>query len=281
MAYVKQSYEAKATAMFADGSYKSLEVPYIVTGIQNIEDGENEALNAVREQTPAKYHSLSLQYVEIESRDNDTTYHVKAVYEKNAIPGGGSDEQDDEATVSFDCGGGSTMVKNAYSQEVVFGSINPGTAVGWNGKYGDDSEISGVEVPTAQLRETYTKVMPLSRLTTQYKRNVADMVGCVNSTKFKGWEAGEVMFLGMSYSAPDKSSSRVTVTYNFLIQRNERVTINFTNGTTTTYDKKGFQYVWSISREAYDEKNKQPSVVLKGEFLADVCKYKDFGELGL
>ena len=45
MADVKQSYEAKATSMFSDGSYKSLEVPYIVTGIQDIENGENEVFS--------------------------------------------------------------------------------------------------------------------------------------------------------------------------------------------------------------------------------------------
>lgn len=281
MAEVKQSYEAKATAMFADGSYKSLEVPYIVTGIQDIENGENEALNAVREQAPEKHYSLHLQYVEIESRDNDATYHVKAVYEKNSFATGGSEDQEDEATVSFDCGGGSTTVKNAYSQTTVLGDIDAGTAVGWNGKYGDDSEIVGVEVPTAQLRESYTKVMRLSRITTAYKRKVADLVGCVNADKFKGWDIGEVMFLGMSYSAPDKGSSRVTVTYNFLIQKGEYVTITSSTGEKTSYAKKGFQYVWSIVNETYDEETKKPQVVIKGEFLADVCKYKDFRELGL
>lgn len=280
MADVKQSYEAKATSMFSDGSYKSLEVPYIVTGIQDIENGENEALNAVREQTPATYYSLQLKYVEIESRDNDATYHVKAVYEKNSIASG-DNEQDEEATVSFDCGGGSTTVKTAYSQTIIYGNVDPGKAVGWNGKEGDESEVSGVEVPTAQLRESYTKVMRLSRLTTQYKRKVAGMVGCVNSSEFKGWNAGEVMFLGMSYAAPDKSSSRVTVTYNFSIQQNENATLSGSTGGVVNYFKKGFQYVWSIMYEKYDEKNKRPRVYLRGLFLADVCKYKDFGELGL
>ena len=280
---VKQSYEAKATSMFADGSYKSLEVSYVVMGVQDIENGENEALEAVRQSAPQVYYNLPLKYVEVDSRDNDSVYHVKAVYEKNSLSFG-NDEQDEEATVSFDCGGGSRSIKTAYSQKRIIGTVSPGLSVGWNGKTGDDSEVAGVDVPTAQLRESYTKVMRLSRLTTKYKRKVAELVGCVNSKEFKGWDPGEVMFLGMSYSAPDKSSSRVTVTFNFMIQMNENMTLTGSvNGETQTikYFKKGHQYIWSVTEERAEGTPVRPHVTLKGLFLADVCKYKDFGELGL
>jgi hypothetical protein len=62
--------------------------------------------------------------------------------------------------------------------------------------------------------------MRVSKLSTSYKKKVAALVGKVNSGTFKGWSAGEVMFLGMSYSTPAKKAKKVTVTFNFAIQPN-------------------------------------------------------------
>ena len=192
----------------------SAEIPYVVFNAAD----EDEALQAVLADAPSALGSVPLNSVEIDSRENSTTYKVNAVYEDNSEDGGDdSDDDDDSSTVSFDCGGGSKHLTHSIKQTRVKGSMDPKGAIGWNGKSGAECQISGVDVPTAQLRETYTRTMKLSRISTSFKRSVAALVGKVNSGSFKGWSAGEVMFLGMSYSCPDKKSTKVTVTFTFSI----------------------------------------------------------------
>ena len=276
---IKRLNEGSETWNANTGACTSAEIPFYI-----MQPGSKaDAIQALLEAAPGTYSGLPLKEIRFEGYDAGGNMDLTAVYSERESSGG-DDDEDEEATVSFDCGGGSQTIKTAYSQKRIIGTVSPGLSVGWNGKTGDDSEVAGVDVPTAQLRESYTKVMRLSRLTTKYKRKVAELVGCVNSKEFKGWDPGEVMFLGMSYSAPDKSSSRVTVTFNFMIQMNENMTLTGSvNGETQTikYFKKGHQYIWSVTEERAEGTPVRPHVTLKGLFLADVCKYKDFGELGL
>ena len=164
----------------------------------------------------------------------------------------------------------------------MYGDKDAGGAIGWNGKSGDDCEIAGVDIPTAQLRETYTKQMRISRLTTSYKRSVASLVGKVNSGSFKGWSAGEVMFLGMSYSTPAKKASKVTVTFNFAIQPNESaIQPNESNVKIGGHSvsKKGFEYAWAISKSV--AAGGGPKIEVEGIYVDQVCEYASFSALGL
>ena len=140
---------------------------------------------------------------------------------------------------------------------------------------GAEMSVAGVDVPTAQLRETYTKTMRLSRITTAFKRKVARLVGKVNSGPFKGWEKGEVMFLGMSYSSPARRSSRVNVAFNFAIQPNEEESVCGRN-----VSKKGFEYAWGLSKTVVDE-NGVPKADVEAIYVDEVCRYDSFSALGL
>ena len=163
----------------------------------------------------------------------------------------------------------------SYSQRKAYGDKDAGGAIGWNGKSGDDCEIAGVDVPTAQLRETYTKQMKISKLTTAFKRKVAALVGKVNSGSFKGWSAGEVMFLGMSYATPSKKAKKVTVTFNFAIQPNE-TGVKIAG---KSVSKKGFEYVWAISKTVASSGT--PKLEVEGIYVDQVCEYASFSGLGL
>lgn len=236
MTRVEQCYSEHSKSMDRHGRYTSAEIPYLVFEVAD----EDAALAAVLAAAPATCRDLPLDSIEIDERTNDTTFKVNAVYRDENETDEPDDDKDEEATVSFDCGGGSKHLLYSLAQRKVFGEKDAGGAVGWNSKSGDDCEISGVDIPTAQLRETYTVPMRLSRLSTGYKRNVAALVGKVNSGSFKGWSAGEVMFLGMSYSTPAKKAKKVTVTFNFAIQPNES---GAKIGNKSIGSKKGFEYV--------------------------------------
>lgn len=273
MAKVEQSFDAHTNSIDRYGNYTSIEIPYIVFEVSS----EEEALTAALAEAPQEYQGLPLDSLEIDTRKNDTTFKINATYKADSSSGGGGGggSPDDPPTLSFDCGGGTKHITHSISQTIAHGTKNAGGAIGWNGKPDPEMEIAGVDVPTAQLRETYTKVILLSSITTTYKRLIASIVGKVNSKAFKGWAPGEVMFLGMSYSCPAKGSTKVTVTFNFAIQLNET---NAQIGSITV-SKKGFEYVWALSSTSIVDG--VPKADIEAVYVDKVCEEADFALLGL
>jgi len=268
---VARQFREHAMAMDSDGEFTQIEVPYVVMGASE----EEKALAAVHEAAPDEWGGLPIESLEISSREGAEAFTVNVIYKSKASSTTSSKDRDDEATVSFDCGGGTRHLTHSLSQKLVFGSKKAGGAIGWNGKSGAEMAIAGVDVPTAQLRETYTKVMRLSKITTAFKRTVASLVGKVNSGAFKGWNAGEVMFLGMSYSAPGKKSTKVAVTFNFAIQPNESDAMVCGK----SISKKGFEYAWALSRASVEEG--VPKAEVEAIYVDQVCEYASFSALGL
>ena len=270
---VELSYAEHPKAIDKKGNYTSIEVQYLVFGVTT----EEEALTAVHGKAPAESKGLPLDSIEIDTRETNDTFRVNAIYREEEVYVGdsGGDDDDETPTESFDCGGGTKHLLYSFGQKKVYGDKDAGGAIGWNGKSGDDCEIAGVDVPTAQLRETYTKPMRVSKLTTAFKRKVAALVGKVNSGSFKGWNAGEVMFLGMSYSTPAKKAKKVTVTFNFAIQPNESG-VRIAGKSVT---KKGFEYVWAISKTVASSGS--PKLEVEGIYVDQVCEYASFSGLGL
>ena len=122
-------------------------------------------------------------------------------------------------------------------------------------------------------------LIPVSKLTAAYKKSLATLTGKVNNATFKGYDAGEVMFLGMSYTAPVKGQKKVMATYNFRISPNEtNVKIS---GQTYSVSKKGWQYAWARSKIENDSTTGKPRVQIDGVYISDVCESADFSVLGL
>lgn len=272
-AKVELSYSEHPKSIDKNGKYTSIEVQYLVFGVSS----EEEALAAVHGKAPKESNGLPLDSIEIDTRETDDTFRVNAIYreEDTTVDDSNDDDDDETPTESFDCGGGTKHLLYSFGQRKVYGDKDAGGAIGWNGKSGDDCEIAGVDVPTAQLRETYTKQMRIGKLTTAFKRKVAALVGKVNSGSFKGWNAGEVLFLGMSYSTPAKKAKKVTVSFNFAIQPNESG-VKVAGKSVT---KKGFEYVWAISKTVASSGT--PKLEVEGIYVDQVCEYASFSGLGL
>lgn len=262
------------------GGSSSATVYYIVNGT----DEEVAACEAAYAFAPAFYSNIPKKSVSVNERLTEDSWKIEVAYGLDDSSSNDSDSDDDEEpTESFDCSGGTMHVTHAIKQVKVYGDGAPdddaGGGIGWNGKPGADAEFTGVDVPCADMRETYTKQMSISAATrTQYKRNVASLVGKVNNKRFKGWEPGEVMFLGSSYSTPARNASKVTVTYNFRIMPNED---EFEIAGQKFKNKKGSYYMWVRSHSERDSQTGKPKVVVDGIYSSQVLKEGDFGMLGL
>lgn len=269
---VKEHFKAHGTVMNGEGKFTSIEATYIVQGT----DSEETALESVKGAVSSEMEDLPLDELEIAGREGLTTFFVTVKWAEDSSGGssfGGID--DDKPTVTFDCGGGTMHLTHSYSQRIEFGTKDAGGAIGWNGKTGAEMSITGIDVPTAQLRESYTRTMRMSELTTTFKRKAAKLVGKVNSGTFKGWEKGEVMFLGLSYSSPDRKSAKVKVVFNFAIQVNEEVTV-----CGKKVKKLGFEYAWGLSSTGVDAKG-VPKAEVEAIYVDQVCRYDSFSALGL
>lgn len=267
---VKQCYNEHSKSIDKTGRCTAAEISYLVSGVTD----EDDALATALEMVSATCRGLSLDGISIDARENSSTYRVNVLYKSNGDAFDNSSESD-AARLSFDCSGGTRHVNHAISQRRVFGNIDAGTAIGWNGKLGDQMEVLGVDMPTAQMREVYEKTIRKSRLNTAFKRKLARMTGAVNSRSFKGWNPGEVMFMGASFSAADSTSS-VMVSYNFAIQENENgaevAGINIGN-------VQGWEYIWPITSTAAG--NNAPGINIDAIYVAKVAKYADLNELGV
>ena len=270
------------TSVDALGKHRSLEATYIVTGIEEMADPEYAALEAVRNDVPEKLNGLSLDTLEIESRVNVGAYRIVVRYVRkssSSTPG-----SSDKATLSFQCGGGSSKVTVAKSQRKIIGDmpVGPGKYIGWNGKSGADSNVEGTDVPTAQIRESYTRRMPVETVTGEnFRRTVAGLVSKVNDAPFKGWEKGEVMFLDCTFTESEKEEE-VAVTFSFAVKPNEEIDLSDLDPDSEgTAEKEGHEYLWTITKTVVSEDGAAPEVKVKGAWIARVSGYGDFSKLGI
>lgn len=278
---VKEKYSHHTKTINSSGATVSLRMNYIVFGVEsNTEEGcEDVALNAVlnyvRDNPPKNIGFAELENLEVTSRLDEHTFEISVSYAK---PNSAADrEEEEEPTLSFSAGGGTRHIVEAYKQELVAGvhsSPRPGLLIGYNGK-ADSPDFTGVDVPSPNLRETYTKVMSVSKLDTAFRRKVGSMIGRVNNAKFKGWEAGEVMFESVSFSTPSNGAKKVVVSYEFSIRPNE-YDIEYIG---QKISKKGFEYVWAVPQVF--TKNGELQAGPKSVYKAQVCKYADFSKLGI
>ncbi|MGF0036463.1 hypothetical protein [Victivallis vadensis] len=251
------------------------EVGYLVTGVSKRDDARKEVLA----KAPESEDALPLKSIRFEGFSGDEAMEFSVIYGAlETTSGGNSDDEEEEPTVSFDCSGGTTHIVRSLNQRKLKSEPNPGGMIGWNGKLGAEAEYSGVDVVSATMRETYTARMKLSRLTTAYKRMLANLTGKVNSGVFKGWKPGEVLFLGASFSGSVSGSELITVTYNFAIQQNEENVPIFDG---VRVNKKGWEYLWTISRTVADPETKANRVEIQNAFVDQVYAQADFGQLKL
>lgn len=258
-------------------------VTYIVEGTED----DITACTSAYEFAPDEFSEIPKKSASVAERLTENVWKIEVNYgSESKSSSGDSGSEDDEATMNFDCSAGTKHMTQAIEQTCVYAgsgeskdSSDEASAVpiGWNGKDGSESEAAGVDVSIGELRETYTKTMSKSKVTgTSWKRKVAELVGKVNSGSFKGWNAGEVMFLGCSYSAPSKGSKKVSVSFHFAIRLNEsKATVAGQN----IGSKKGFEYLWALTDDEVRDGERKRKV--RKIYKAVVCETDGFGGLGI
>ena len=273
---VEEAFTEREQKVNAKGEVTEIEIPYIVFEAVN----EDAALSAARTKAAGvSVKDMELDEVEVTERVNKDTWKVKAIWKRED---GGEEEEDDDdeeetSSFAFDTGGG-TMHRNQSLKTV---SKVPNDAPDFNGAIEVDNEgnVNGVDVTMPVLNFTETHVMKGSRVSTSYKKSVAALTGTVNRSGFRGFSAGEVLFLGASGTKRGKKNdSPWEITFRFAVSPNQS---SLQVGKLKVSNKRGCDYLWVRYADKVAENKKNVIKEPVAAYVEQVYPEGDFGNLGL
>lgn len=175
---------------------------------------------------------------------------------------------------SINLGSGSEHIEmaqaNAYYPPIV--PINASRLIGVQG-----DEINGTDVISPQVNYSESHVFKKFDFTAQ--KLILSMIGKTNTDKFRGWDPGEVLFLGASAEKKSKLGSW-NITYNFSVAKNQDLAINTTQGM-QNFTKGGHQYVWFQKKKIINAAKDAVKWDIEQIILSSVYKEDFFSKLGI
>lgn len=267
MPVVEELFEGRSETL-ADKS--SADIAYVVYDAAD----EDEVKNAAIAGTPLVYSGMTRKSIEITERVNASTWKVTVRYE-------GTDSEQEgeepEPLFSFDTGGGTQHItqsietRNKYGPEA---SDEFGGAIGFDGE-----NIAGVDITVPVYNFSETHYLPASVVTQAFRMVLFRATGTVNSSQFRGFEAGEVLFLGASGSRKGENpEDDWEISFKFAANSNRN---DITVGDIGPIVKQGWDYLWvQYAPDVDDEK----MVLVKRPIAAYVEKVyseSDFSKLGI
>jgi len=258
----------------SDGQDASAELLYTVRGTAD----DAAAKAALASEAPTTHGDLVRQTWGVEPVHVDTGSPDDCIWDGTVRYGrvNNTPPETGESVFNFDTGGGTQHI--TQSLQTIGSYAPPGkTAPNFKGAIGvthDSVEGVDITVPIYQFSETH--YLADSAVTPAYKATLFSLTGKVNSGAFKGFAAGEVLFLGASGSKRGEADWEIT--FRFAASPNRT---NLTVGDITVASKKGWEYLWVRYADAEDSSAK---VLVKQPVAAYVEKVYpdgDFSGLGI
>ncbi|MBM4017416.1 MAG: hypothetical protein FJ288_03665 [Planctomycetes bacterium] len=228
----------------ASGDSPSAEFLYVVQGTGS----EQAALAALEAAAPAAYAGLVRQACDVKPVGDGSDY-----WEGTARYGLMSSRPKEvgESTYQFDTGGGTQHITQGREHVASYGEggATPPDLGGAIGVTHDSVEGCDITVPVYNFSETH--YFDAAYVTGTYKATLFSLTGKTNNAAFKGFAAGEVLFLGASGS--QRGDGAWEITFRFAASPN---VTGLTIGGITGISKKGWEYLWVQYRDAEDDGSK-------------------------
>ncbi len=259
---VHEKWESREST---EGESPSVDLIFIVRGT----DDDLAAKAALSAASPVLYDGLRRQ-----------TLHIQRVAEdvwEGSVKYGKPDQSDpEESSYQFDTGGGTQHI--TQSLETTGRYAPPGKAApDFNGAIGvTHDNVEGVDITVPVYNFSETHYVPTELVTGAYKAAIFFLTGKVNGGAFRGFAAGEVLFMGASGSKRGEEDWEIT--FRFAASPNvEGLSIGGISG----INKKGWEYLWV--RYADDEDTNAKVLVKKpiGVYVERVYQDGDFSGLGI
>jgi len=255
------------------GDNATLELTYHVVGT----DSESEAKHAVLAASPAAYGSttdppyLCRQSVLLEPL-GPMRWNATVNYDTKWPTAPSSQD-----SFSFETQGGTQHITQSLATVGIYAA--PGyDAPYFQGAIGvSQTGVEGVDIVVPVLHFSETHHFP--SISWSYRNLLATLTGTVNAGSFRGFAAGEVLFLGASGSRrEDNTEFPWEVTFNFAAQPNRR---HISVGNIRNISKAGWDYMWvryaAEDDEDAGERIKRPVAV----YIERVYPAADFSALGI
>ena len=252
---------------------QSAELLYRITGTAD----EAAAIAALKDAAPLLLHGLRRQPVAVEPVHVDTSNPDRCIwtgtvnyapFERQEPP------QTGESVFNFDTGGGTQHITQSLQTVARYPG---GTAPDFKGAIGvTHDSVEGVDITVPVYNFSETHYVAAAEVTTAYKNTLFGLTGKVNSSSFKGLEAGECLFLGASGSR--RGADDWEITFRFAGSPNRT---GLAVGPITGIAKKGWEYLWVRYADAEDTGShtlvKQPV----GAYVERVYEVGNFASLGI
>ncbi len=182
---------------------ESAEITYYVIGAAD----EAAVKVACEADIPEVYDGLIKRHTRITARLSEDTWAVIAYFTKEPWTW-------PDARFAFDTSGGTQHITQAIE---TVNSYGPDADDGNKGAIGyDGKNVQGVDITVPVFKWSETHHFYDFQITDAYKKKLADLTGRVNGDTFKGFAAGEVLFLGASGSRlNDDSAAQWEVAFHF------------------------------------------------------------------
>ena len=214
------------------GSRARAEISYAVFDATTETEVRTLALTAI----PGTYQGLLRTNITLDERINATTWKVRALFEAPTP----AQQEDPQSTFAFDTGGGTQHITQSLGTRNRYGpaaSAELAGAIGFDGH-----NVNGVDitVPVYQFSETHY-LLP-ANIGLSYKLGLMATTGTVNLAPFRGFAAGEVLFLGASGTRKGFTDTDLwEISFKFAAQKNQT---NLSVGAISGIAKLGWDYLW-------------------------------------
>lgn len=132
-----------------------------------------------------------------------------------------------------------------------------------------DGDVEGAEIVVPALKLTYSFKHAAGVITESHARSLASFTGMVNSSTFRGFAAGELLYMGST--GEDGTDTEASVDYHFVASANAT---GLTIGDITSIAKEGHHYLWIEFKNEVEDG--EPAVQPKRVHIERVYDSVDF-----
>ena len=200
----------------------------------DVHDAADEAaVKAIMNATaPSTRNGLFIISMEIYEQVNNTTWRVRVRYAERTWT------ENPDSRFSFDTTGGSQHITQSLTTVNAYGddSSRNKDAIGFDGK-----NVEGVDITVPVYEFSEVHFFDDGDIDNAYKSTLRGLTGSVNNNTFKGFAAGEVLFLGAVGSRQgDDPSDQWEISYRFVSLPNQT---GLSVGDIPGIAKKGWEYM--------------------------------------
>ena len=215
------------------GQVECAKIRYVAGNVKGEFSSDDEMLAYLLETAPEKIGNAVKSSVELVDCRTPDVFEMELTYTTPATPAGGtgrSTRRHGERIWSSKCNVTKEKCFETLERQEIFpaeGSVysTAGYSPVWNGRFGEDASIDGVDKLVPRCEERCRKFVLASQCTGEYRRKILALVGKINSGSFRGWASKEVMLTGLEISEPflnDLDQSLVEIEFSFSIRTHRR-----------------------------------------------------------